>query len=860
MAGAMVALSIGFLTFVHLALPAVAEQQGRFDMPPENQAEDSAAWADATLALREQIAQQPGPRNERRNNSPWQRALELEHRFPVHWDWMLQDAGAELDQWFVGGDAPLAFLRRMAEQAWAEAVRLGAPSPEGTGILAPQTGDRDLLLAWATARRHIRDQRLATLIATWPKIVFARHYPMGGSHYAYTEGLSDAQHERHFQPGSSLCLLEMDGSFGVVRRLIDDPDGVIRDPDTSYDGRRILFSWKKSLDHDDYSLYDYDVQTGAVRRLTGDLGHADYEGVYLPGGGILFNSTRCVQIVDCWWTEVSNLYVCDEDGQNMRRLTFDQVHTNYPTVTHDGRILYTRWEYNDRGQLFPQPLFQMNADGTNQREYYGNSSWFPTTIIHARSIPNSIRVMAIATGHHTLQVGKPILIDPSLGRQEASGITMLAPREPAEAVRVDVWGQDGPQSKYPYPLSEEEFIISHDPLSGQRPQRFRLYWMDADGRREALASLPDGDANRPVPLGPRPRPHVMPTQVDYAQSTGSFYVQDVYEGPGLEGVERGKVKSLRVVEIRYRAAGIGSNSNNGPAGGALVSTPIAIGNGAWDVKAVLGEAQVFADGSAFFEVPARTPVYFQALDEKGHALQTMRSWSTLQPGEAQSCVGCHEDKNSAPPKAKGATLALAAGAERLRSEPDVPAEGFSFITHVQPILDRHCIECHTNRSFLNPLFPGADHPDNGEPVSLLSAQTADGNAKVRWSDSYLALTNAERHGGVLYGQPNAMVNWVHSQSEPPMMAPRETGATRSRLVSLLERGHKRTRLTAEELRTIVCWIDLGVPYTGDYTEARQWTEDEVAMYEHFLAKRRAVEETEQQVLARFAEGGELTSH
>ena len=130
------------------------------------------------------------------------------------------------------------------------------------------------------------------------------------------------------------------------------PDGVLRDPDVSYDGRRVLFAWKKSLDEDDYHLYEFDVATGRVRQLTSGLGFADYEGVYAPNGQIIFNSTRCVQTVDCWWTEVSNLYTCDGDGRYLRRLGFDQVHTNYPTVMPDGRILYTRWEYSDRGQMF----------------------------------------------------------------------------------------------------------------------------------------------------------------------------------------------------------------------------------------------------------------------------------------------------------------------------------------------------------------------------------------------------------------------------------------------------------------------------------------------------------------------------
>jgi hypothetical protein len=215
--------------------------------------------------------------------------------------------------------------------------------------------------------------------------------------------------------------------------------------------------------------------------LTFGLGVADYEGAYLPDGDIIFNSTRCVQIVDCWWTEVSNLYRCDPDGRFLRRLAFDQVHDNFPTVTPDGRILYTRWEYNDRGQIYPQPLLQMNPDGTNQSEFYGGNSWFPTTILHARAIPGTTKVLAIATGHHSRQTGKLIEIDPSQGRQENEGVQLVAPVRRTPRVRVDAYGQEGQLFQYPYPLSEHEYLVTYHPVGwaweeGAMGPRFGIYY------------------------------------------------------------------------------------------------------------------------------------------------------------------------------------------------------------------------------------------------------------------------------------------------------------------------------------------------------------------------------------------------
>ncbi len=381
-------------------------------------------------------------------------------------------------------------------------------------------------------------------------------------------------------------------------------------------------------------------------------------------------------------------------GRYLRRLTFDQVHDNYPTVLPDGRIVYTRWEYSDRGQLFVQGLFQMNPDGTGQTEFYGNNSWFPTSLLHARGIPGTHKVVAIFSGHHTRQTGKLGIVDPARGRQENAGTQLIAPVRDTPAERIDAYGQDGDLYQYPYPLSESEFVVACAPLGWSRsPTLFKLYWVAADGRRELLAADPDISCNQPVPLAARPRPPVRASLVDYRQTTGTCFLQDVYEGPGLAGIPRGTVKKLRVIALDYRAAGVGWNYNAGPAGEALVCTPVAIGNGSWDVKIVLGEATVHADGSAFFTVPARTPVYFQAIDARGYAVQTMRSWLTLQPGENVSCVGCHESKNSTPPAAVRPSLAMKAGPQDLAPFHG-PPRGFSFPREIQPILDRHCVRCH----------------------------------------------------------------------------------------------------------------------------------------------------------------------
>ena len=831
-------------------------------------------WAETMLKARKELLAAGLPDRERLEaaSRTW---LLVKEDFPVQWDWLLQDGGQDFRRWFgiIDGSAQEKELARKAVAELGDSGGELAQELNRVSRMANASSEGRLLKLYARACEQRRQQRLQIVLRQAPRIIFTKHHTIRPSFFAYTEGQSDAQNERHFVPGSELCLLEMEGPYGKVRTLVADPTGAIRDPAVSWDGKRVVFAWKKSLDNDDYHLYELDTTTSQVRQITSGAGFADYEPAFLPNGDLIFASTRCVQTVDCWWTEVSNLYTCDPDGRYLRRLGFDQVHTVYPQVLDDGRVVYTRWDYNDRGQIFPQPLFQMNPDGTGQTEYYGNNSWFPTTIAHARGIPGTGKVMAILCGHHSSQAGKLAVIDPSLGRQENSGVQLVAPVRETPAERIDSYGQAGELWQYPYPLNERECVVTYAPLGWDRPERrrgdadFGIYWMDIDGRRELLAWDSRFPCSQPVPLANRARPTPLVNRVDYTQTNGTYHLQDIYTGPGLAGVPRGTIKKLRVVALDFRPAGVGHNSSGGPGGGALVSTPIAIGNGAWDVKTVLGETRVYEDGSALFSVPARTPVYFQALDERGLMVQTMRSWSTLQPGEYFGCVGCHDHKNTAPP-GEMPRLSQAIKAGRQSLDPFYgPPRGFSFPKEIQPILDRHCVRCHKDRGLLAELTQGktrtpplkrtpgahAGEDDSREELafSLLAKTTIDQGAKRAWSDAYLVLTQSlpdQTENGVMGFRGNCdgrVVNWISSQSVPEMLPPYSGGSSQSQLLTLLEKGHRGVKLSREELEKIACWIDLVVPYCGDFLEANAWTQEEMAVFERYSAKRRRMEELEQ---------------
>ena len=404
----------------------------------------------------------------------------------------------------------------------------------------------------------------------------------------------------------------------------------------------------------------------------------------------------------------------------------------------------------------------------------------------------------------------------------------------------------------------------------------RIYFMTEDGSRELLAYDPTIHCNQSVPLVARAAPPQKPSQVDYTKTMGTYYVQDVNLGQAVTNVPRGTVKALRVVAIEYRAASIYYNSNVGEAGVSHSRTPPSINNGSWDVKHVLGTVPVEEDGSAYFEVPARTPVYFQLLDAKGCVVQTMRSWSTLQPGEAQACVGCHESKNESPAPSPAAAMRKGArtltpfdrfaeqygkrnpitdtalsGPEAVKAfltvnSPDglSEAQGFSYVREIQPILDAHCVRCHTGEALgVERRASGVKTPFSLKGDVLPYSYTQCPNNGDKTQDAHRAFT-ASYLNLTKFGHGGPVVNWISAQSRPTLLPPYFAGAAKSTLMQHLEPGHNGVKVSQAEKERVACWIDLCVPFCGSYTDANQWTPADTATYLYFEAKRTRLAEIE----------------
>ena len=225
-------------------------------------------------------------------------------------DWVLQDFGVKIGECF-GSESGAVNEIKILKKAMGEVVIL----PEGLksrfdDLVSDGAAGKDL--RWRALYVEVcevrRAERLKPLLDKVDRFVFVKGHPRAGSFYGYTEGQSDAQSESNFRPDSEMCVFEFDGIYGKEYSLLKDKTGVIRDHEVSYDGKRLLFAWKTSHRKDDYHLYEMNLMDGGIRQLTFGKTFSDYEGIYLPGGDIVFSSTRGVSTIECWWTESSNLW------------------------------------------------------------------------------------------------------------------------------------------------------------------------------------------------------------------------------------------------------------------------------------------------------------------------------------------------------------------------------------------------------------------------------------------------------------------------------------------------------------------------------------------------------------------------
>jgi hypothetical protein len=735
--------------------------------------------------------------------------------------------------WLYQADGKVTPERVRQEIGWTRelAARIGANFPERVdfaGELAEldelerraasveEGGDKTALEdLYFAVRRVKRSIALANPAVDFDKVLIVdMPYPQG------KEWPHQTRHRLGYMavPGGRLLVLEglaaESGKARLQQLMPQAPlHGSFWRPDLSFDAQRVLFCFKPHNEKA-FHLYEINADGTGLLQLT-DGPYDDLDPIYLPDGEhIIFSTTRSHSYVRCMPpTNAYPLARADRDGKNIYLISRNNEPDYLPSVMNDGRVVYTRWEYTDKPLWRDQSLWTTNPDGTQVATYWGNQSVWPDLLKDVRSIPGSHRVMFCGSAHHNWFSGSVGIIDPDLGNNFPHGLTKVTadvpwpesgdgPVDPIESPRYHTSGR---YTAYysPFPLSEEDFLVS-----ANREGKFVLYLMDTDGNRE-LIHEGTNHVFHAMPLKPREIPPAIPDRVQWPDrenrsdpAGGVIYSNNVYQGAPPE--LRDKVKYLRVLTIDaktytywYKRPYIST--------GPVVSMVQSEG-----VKRILGTVPVEADGSVAFHAPSGIALHFQLLDENYRALQTMRSFTGVMPGENRGCLGCHESHSRTPAQREVNSIALGQP-PRTITPPPWGNDTVSYMRYVQPVLDKYCGDCHQG---------------DGEARKDLDLTVRPGF--LIFDEPYVTLT-----GNPSWGRPyqppqdpspgfgiakTLMVEGFDQRDPAAYTTPKPMTALSyaSRLIDVASSGeHYDVKVDPVSLRRLIAWIDAMCPYRGD---------------------------------------------
>lgn len=711
------------------------------------------------------------------------------------------------------------------------------------------------------------DQLCKEIILTHPKLQFKdllvnmRQVPR----YSHNVDQYLAKHAG-ICPGITI-IKEWKNSSRKVEHILQDklPKGSFSHPELSYDGKKVLFEYADFTEPNPlkrrYFIYEAAIDGSWVRQITGSkndnfkrLGGRytqmiqDFDPTYLPNGRIAFTSTRSQNVARCHGRRNAPaflIYSANLDGSDIRPLTFGEANETVPTVLSDGRILYNRWEYINRHDTQFHMMWAMNPDGTNNKNYYGNLTVNPYSIMNPREVPSShgTKIIGTATAHHSFANGSIILIDRNKGEEGAEPITRLT----ANVCFPESEGTPTESYATPYPITEDLFLVSYTPNNYiyqtriQEPNAFGLYLAFNLGEKILgdnvykikILDDPKVSVFSPIPIQKREAPPVIPSSLDPNSKslTGTYFIQNVYESTA--NIPKGTIKRIRINEILNQPTPWKPNRG-------------AVANEA--TKKIIGTVPVNSNGSAYFEAPASKPLQLQLLDENGEAVMTMRSFIYLHPGEFASCLGCHEQRDKTPimdPRnfrlrnLKLSKITPPAGPTYAETE------GFNFGRTVQPVLDKHCISCH-----------GLNRKNERGNVNLIGHIKQQyfghiGASRIRTSISYATLVNNNK----IYKR------LMRNRNEPAYSTYKDFFSPNSILPKMLRAGHGKTKLTKDEIQRVIDWLDVNAQFYGNYSynrpEYRKINQEGVKKLKQFV-KETFGEKTAQQPTAALINHSDLS--
>lgn len=581
-----------------------------------------------------------------------------------------------------------------------------------------------------------------------------------------------------------------------------------------------------------YHIYRVDLDSGKLTQLTDGI-HNTYDPCELPGGRVVYISEEQGGNQRCGgrWITAGVLHSMKNDGTDSYPLSFHETNEWHPSVTNDGMIAYTRWDYVDRDDCGAHHLWTCYPDGRDPRSPHGNYAKLremrPFAEMSYRAVPDSKRLAAVSVAHHGIAYGSIILVDTNVTDDgEMSQVKRVTPEahfmeseaEPGKAHPLGRTNCNHNSEYYgtPWPLSEDFYLCVY----ARNRWDHGIYLVDSFGNRELIWKDKEIPCLDPIPLRARKKPPVVPdmtTQSVDKRPSGEapgdladVLILNVYdtERPLPEGV---KIKWLRVVNIFPKSSVFDNQPNIGMANQSLA-------------RGSLGLVPVEDDGSVYFRMPTNVNVYFQLLDGNMQAVHSMRSSTYAHSGERLTCVGCHETRGKAPDNMGGATVqALRRKQSDLMPEPD-GSFPLTFPKLVQPVLDKNCVACHAKEEKAPDLDGNTFYM-----VKKENGQEEKRNIDHGWSKGFLHLRNWGwgRHGGnATYWHQNKFTYTV----------PGDVGARASKLVPFLEKGHHGVELSKDDWHRLSLWLDLNTNFYGAYENTEAQARGELVLPKFGMAK------------------------
>jgi hypothetical protein len=530
------------------------------------------------------------------------------------------------------------------------------------------------------------------------------------------------------------------------------------DPEVSFDGTKILFAGRRE-EGDPWCVWEMRADGSGVRRVTCGPGEARHP-IYVPTMYTL-NPTATDR-----WEQIA--FVGTVPGET------NEVgvgpHTALYACTRDGERL-RRLTYNLSSDFDPAML----PDGrlvfaSWQRHSLARGRLGRVALFSSQIDGVDLMIFAGDEGrrvkHMPACVGDRLVVFIEADRIEGDGGGSLASvslRRNLHTYRSLSGPGDG---LYHSPSRDPDGGV----LVSWRPEgeghSYGVYRLEPQtGERVVLLDDPAWHDVQAKALAPRPRPDDRSSSVQDADPEGGLYCIDVsISDLGREVLPLGMARRLRVLE----GLPLEGDTHAPP--------PLA-------PRRLLGEADLAADGSFHVTVPANVPIQLQLLDEDGLALRSC-GWIWVRNHEQRGCVGCHEDPERTPPNRFARALdspppQLTLPPERRRT--------VEFDRDVRPIFEGRCVSCHGEDGASPRLDAQGPAGERGGYQRLLESHVVAGQARTSPLVWHLMGRRTDRPWDDVDGEPK------------PAPMPAEGGP-----------------LTADEIRTVVEWIDFGASW-GDET-------------------------------------------